>query len=396
MIYLLEILIALAPSYVIRFGVGPIRFDLLEILQVLFWAACLILLAQKKQFTDFKNYLWNIPRKIYFFGLLFLLAACISTYVSPTHARAAGELLAFWLQPIITFLFAGYILRDEQNKNHFVKFLLWYIALLSLYAVLQYFTRIGLSQAWWGNSNEPKRALSVFEYPNAFALFITPLLAYSLPFVFSEKTNPREFSGWLYKVLFFIGVIGLGLSLSRGGWLGLFAAAALFMFVGAGKQTKKLFAVAAIVLIIIIAAVPVLRYRVELPFKGDKSTVSRYSLWYTGEKMITSSPLLGKGLNGFATDFNSYNTDPNLAPLNYPHNIFLNFWVETGLLGLISFLGLTLSAIWIGIKKYRAGSAYGLAIILFLVAMYVHGFADAPYFKNDLALVFWVILSTII
>jgi hypothetical protein len=50
----------------------------------------------------------------------------------------------------------------------------------------------------------------------------------------------------------------------------------------------------------------------------------------------------------------------------------------------------------IGLKKYRAGDAYGLAIILFLVAIYVHGYADAPYFKNDLALVFWTILATII
>jgi O-antigen ligase len=135
---------------------------------------------------------------------------------------------------------------------------------------------------------------------------------------------------------------------------------------------------------------------VLLPFKGEKSTVSRFSLWETADKMILSSPILGKGLNGFATDFNSYNTDPGLAPLDYPHNIFLNFWVETGLLGLISFLGLSISIIWLGWQKFLKGSLYGLAIILFMIALYVHGMADAPYFKNDLALVFWIFASTVI
>jgi O-antigen ligase len=396
MLYLLEILIALAPSYVVRFGIGGLRLDLLEVLQFLFWIICLILLWQKNLLASFKSYLLNIPRKIYLFGFLFLVAAAVSVFISPTHSRAGGEFLAFFLEPMITFLFAGYILKNEQSKNHFLKFILWYIAALSVYAAFQYFTRIGLPPAWWGNSNEPKRSLSIFEYPNAFALFITPLLAYSLPLVFGEKSQATAFRGWLYKILFFIGVIGLGFSLSRGGWLGLFVAALLFMFIGASRQSKKIFAGAAIVAVVVVLAVPVLRYRVELPFKGDKSTVSRYSLWYTGEKMITSSPILGKGLNGFASDFTTFNTDPNLAPLNYPHNIFLNFWVETGLLGVLSFIGLSLSAIWIGLKKYRAGDAYGLAIILFLVAIYVHGYADAPYFKNDLALVFWTILATII
>ena len=325
MLYLLEILIALAPSYVVRFGIGGLRLDLLEVLQFLFWIICLILLWQKNLLASFKSYLLNIPRKIYLFGFLFLVAAAVSVFISPTHSRAGGEFLAFFLEPMITFLFAGYILKNEQSKNHFLKFILWYIAALSVYAAFQYFTRIGLPPAWWGNSNEPKRSLSIFEYPNAFALFITPLLAYSLPLVFGEKSQATAFRGWLYKILFFIGVIGLGFSLSRGGWLGLFVAALLFMFIGASRQSKKIFAGAAIVAVVVVLAVPVLRYRVELPFKGDKSTVSRYSLWYTGEKMITSSPILGKGLNGFASDFTIFNTDPNLAPLKLPTQYFSKF-----------------------------------------------------------------------
>jgi putative inorganic carbon (HCO3(-)) transporter len=386
MVYLLELLIALAPTYVIHIG----RFDLLELLVVAFWAACLALLTYRDAFADFKNYIVRIPRSILVSGGLFLLAAIISTVISPTHARALGELTAYFLQPAITFFFAGYILHEEKNKEHFTKFILWYVAALAAYAILQYFTLLGLPTSWWGNANEPKRALSVFAYPNALALFITPLLAYAMPFVFTAREQSLT-----YKILFLIGVIGLGLSLSRGGWLGLIAAAIVFLFLGASLHTKKLFGIAAIILAAIILITPNLRYRVELPFKGEKSTVSRYSLWATAEKMIRSSPVLGKGLNGFAADFTRYNTDPNLAPLDYPHNIFLNFYVETGLLGLLSFIALTCAIIWQGWKTRIQGAIYGLAVILFIVALSVHGLVDAPYFKNDLALLFWVTISSV-
>ncbi len=385
MIYLLELLIALAPTYVLRFG----RVDLFEILILVFWIACLVIISRRRQMQDFKNFLFNIPRSIVISGGLLLLAAVISTFISPTHTRALGELVAYFIQPAITFLFAGYILRGEAAKEHFTKFILWYIAIISIYALIQYITLIGLPMTWWGNAEEPKRAVSVFVYPNAFALFITPLLAFSMPFVFGSR-KPEL---W-YKILFLIGIIGLGLSLSRGGWLGLVGAVIVFAFLGASWQTRKLFLSAAVIIAIIIAIVPNFRYRVELPFQGEKSTVSRYSLWHTAEKMIASSPILGKGLNGFASDFNRYNTDPNLTALDYPHNIFLNFYVETGLLGLLSFLGLSCAVIWQGWKLRLRGNFYGLAIILFLVALYVHGLVDAPYFKNDLALVFWVMIST--
>jgi len=391
MLYLLEILFALSPSYVVRFSFGALKLNLLEVLIPIFWILALILLSKKGELDKFFSFCKSIPKSVLIFTAIFFLASLLSTLISPTKDRAFGQLLAYFVEPIITFFFAGYILREDHNKNRFLKFVLYYIALLSVYALIQYLTLAGLPKLWWGNSAEPKRALSIFEYPNAFALFITPLLAYSLPIVFSgDKKNKH------LKWLLLIGLFGLLVSLSRGGWIGFISAIFVFALVSAKKDLWKKLGVVAVLVIIVFSVVPNLRYRVLLPFKGEKSTVSRFSLWETADKMISSSPILGKGLNGFATDFNFYNTDPGLAPLDYPHNIFLNFWVETGLLGLISFLGLSISIIWLGWQKFLKGSLYGLAIILFIIALYAHGMADAPYFKNDLALVFWIFASTVI
>ena len=77
----------------------------------------------------------------------------------------------------------------------------------------------------------------------------------------------------------------------------------------------------------------------------------------------------------------------------------LNFWVETGVLGVIAmawllFIGFRWS--WHG---WRAGQdlwrAISLGALLALVAVVVHGLVDVPYFKNDLSLEFWIVIAMI-
>jgi O-antigen ligase len=300
------------------------------------------------------------------------------------------------------------------------------LALAGIYGVLQYFTLLGLPQAWWGNSDEPKRALSFFIHPNFYALWCAPLLALLIPNLmqrvgavfpsFSRRggLNASEGrGGWsLVFVLFWvIGAIGLLLSLSRAGWLGLAAALGIYLIVAADKKIRKIVFAAVIVIAIVIASVPNLRWRFLLPLYGEKSAVSRFSLWDTGIKAVKKNPVFGIGLTGFGKNWQTLNTDPGLTDThNFPHNIFLDFWVETGLLGLISFIGLASIYIYKGIRaasppfqggvppEGRGGGwsddrIIKLGVALFLIAIIFQGLVDNPYFKNDLAMVFWIVLS---
>ena len=401
MLGLLELLFAIAPTYVWRFRILGFPTNFLEIAVGLFWLIFIVYLFSNKEerrYAKFFAFLKTQSRFFTFSMALFLLAAVISTIISPDKSRAIGLFVAYFFEPMITYFLAKFIFeKDPENKRMFVNTILVVIGICSLYGIIQYFTRIGLPSEWWGNSTEPKRVLSVFEYPNAFALYLAPLLALCLPFVFgSNNQTKRRISANI--VLFFLGCVGLLLSLSRGGWLAFAASVVLFIIAfypttKYERSVKYILSICLVITILIITVVPNLRYRAILPFKGDKSTVSRFSLWHTADTMIKSSPVLGKGLYGFKTDFDKYNTDPNLTSLDYPHNIFLNFWVETGLLGLLSFLLIT------GYKAYHAiknrKNIYALGVLLFLVAIYIHGLSDVPYFLNDLALIFWIVLAMI-
>ena len=73
----------------------------------------------------------------------------------------------------------------------------------------------------------------------------------------------------------------------------------------------------------------------------------------------------------------------------HPHNLYLMFWLSTGITGLMVFL-------WIvtcGFLNMNKSQPFIIAASALLVYLLVHGFIDMPFWKNDLAMQFWLILA---
>lgn len=83
----------------------------------------------------------------------------------------------------------------------------------------------------------------------------------------------------------------------------------------------------------------------------------------------------------------------------YPHNIILNFWTELGLAGLLLFVWIVLRFYYLGFKIYFKieslnKNGFILAgVITAMTAMIIHGLVDVPYFKNDLSVIFWILIA---
>src|SRR5690606_28340003 len=96
--------------------------------------------------------------------------------------------------------------------------------------------------------------------------------------------------------------------------------------------------------------------------------------------------------------YDQYRLIKHVELLQYPHNIILNFWVELGLLGLIAMLYLLIAVFrksavaWASAQPGFTKTAL-LGVMITLVIMVVHGIVDVPYFKNDLAVQFWVVVA---
>ena len=90
-------------------------------------------------------------------------------------------------------------------------------------------------------------------------------------------------------------------------------------------------------------------------------------------------------------------TSPIERSVILPHNLYLNLWLETGFLGLIGFLGMVAVSIFESLKNFLKTKNYLIILPLAaLIAILVHGIVDTPYFKNDLSLLFWIVLGMMV
>ncbi len=184
------------------------------------------------------------------------------------------------------------------------------------------------------------------------------------------------------------------LSFSRGGYLAL---AVLGVGLALSHRWAKVLVPGAILVLLAVSQVPLIRQRIayELhPLPGNTLDF-RIRIWGQTLRMLSHHLLFGIGLGNYEQAMGPYWQD--LTRVIYPHNIVLNFWATTGLLGLAAFVWLVIRAFILGWGGWRRHPApwrpYDLGVILALVAMVVHGIVDVPFFKNDLSLEFWALLG---
>lgn len=370
----LGVILALLPAYLIRFQIFGFPTTLLELMLVVF----LLVVAATKH----KNYkrIQNLG-KINVVIALFLAAGIISTFVSPEPVRAVGLFKAFILEPLLFFYALILLTNKIQDFELPAKFLFTGSVLVSLFGIIQWFTNLFLPLRFWGTGVEIKRIVSVFEYPNALALYLAPLLVFFI--VLKIKKYPL-FNNWIFYLGLAVQTIAIIMTFSRGAWLGILIA--LFAFLVEHFSAKKVLIIAGVALVCLFLISPV-RQRLMIS-TNDASGAARMDLISVAMNKIKQNPIFGNGLYGFRTTLAEQNFKGEI--LNYPHNILFNFWLEMGILGLISFALI----IYYSFRNYQTRrSLFTLAALCAILAIVVHGALDVPYFKNDLSLIFWFLIA---
>jgi O-antigen ligase len=108
--------------------------------------------------------------------------------------------------------------------------------------------------------------------------------------------------------------------------------------------------------------------------------------------LLRDHQIRGAGLAGYQTAIRPYHENERVEIFLYPHNLFLAVWVELGLAGVLIFLAI-LYAFFRQVLSSFSSSVLQFSIAISMIAMLVHGLVDVPYFKNDLAMLFWVIVA---
>lgn len=392
-LYWLGLTVLLLPAYLVRFKIFGIPTTLLEVniylmvltVAVLYWG----------KWGD----LWSVLKRKMTVGFwvgvaLIMVGAVAGVIVSPERMAALGLFKAYFIDALLVFAMVLMFVRTKRDRMVLLEALGLVTVWAGIWAILQHFGVVAAKAPW--SMEHPQRVNSFFEYPNAVSLFCAPIVAlFSGMLLYGKDLSKGEKIFCLSVVLF--GFAAIALALSRGALVAVFGVMLLFsLFSPRRWWGLAVLAVAAGVVLFDSA----IRERMVYAFSGgDFSAFSRSWYWKASWIEVTEKWLWGVGLAGFPDAMKELIAkDPSLPRFLpnylYPHNILDNFWLTLGLPGLVGFIvviGSFFGQIWKNWSKLGKGIGAGLATALIVWLLY--GVVEVPYFKNDLAIQFWVLIG---
>ncbi len=318
---------------------------------------------------------------------------------------------------------------------------------VSLFAIYQKITGNFIGNEFWANE-ATRRVTSFFEYPNAVGLFLGPIVLLMIGYIFviARKSECDDVAipiighcRIFHRIAtsrLLLAMTGLTIVLSifsiyfaksEGALIAVVISLFLFGLLISKKIRYTLILFSIIIGVGIYFNQPIKEKIVQKVTLSDLSGEIRKQQWKETWYMITSSPIkfiFGAGLSGYQeavkpfhqegiffnkdndSDFRRkiviYNDKyraEHWQPVEiykYPHNIFLNFWTELGLAGLLLFIWIIGKFVYLAfalLKKRYVSRVMCYSLIGAMLAIIIHGLVDVPYFKNDLAVMFWLIIS---
>jgi putative inorganic carbon (HCO3(-)) transporter len=192
------------------------------------------------------------------------------------------------------------------------------------------------------------------------------------------------------------GAMALLFSFSRGAIIGVLAG---LIFISFFSRWRKWLWAGIVVVVILCLIVPFTRHELfSLISTQDTSADVHVVMWKGAVRIIKDNPLVGTGLASFPVVYEKYKEASHTEFFPNPDELYLTLWIEMGLAGLVIFIWLVAKYLKAGASliKKKAVTGYAVGLMAAMIALLVHGFFDTPYFKNDLAVAFWILVGSLI
>lgn len=345
-------------------------------------------------FADFVTRIWHEVRSRWSAtdsGMLLLVAAgALSSAFAPMQGVAWHEFRVVILE---SGVFYGLV---RWRPRGLARAWVWRVAdalvlaaaFLSLWGLGQYVLGVAVIEA-----EGVRRVRALYGSPNNLALFLERVIPIAAAYLFWGR---REWRKGLYSGALAFLMVGLYLTFSRGAWF--LALPTAFLVLGALGGRRTLLAAAGTLAVMALALVP-LAYtpRVQSLLDLREGTAFfRLQLWQSAGNMILEHPLVGVGPDNFLYLYRTRYVLPSAwqeLNLSHPHNVLLDFWTRTGLLGLGAF-GVTAAAFFRRARDLwlRASDpdtrALAAGLLGSMAGALAHGLIDNVYFLVDLAFVY--------
>ncbi len=225
------------------------------------------------------------------------------------------------------------------------------------------------------------------------------LLAMSFPLCLYVARAERGWLRWLAAVSCLGQILALLLTYSRGAWLGW--SAAMIFFGVATRQWTYLIVTLALAATCVVG-LPSLRQRVASVIQpyGDESLSDRLQVAHDAFRIGMDYPILGVGYGRgrlkAALRSRSQGTASENSPI-HTHNVYLELFAETGLLGLGAFSWLIISTLYRllrgALERATHERLVGLTLATAWIAAAVAGLGDVPFYHHEPRVFFFTLFA---
>jgi O-antigen ligase len=382
------VILFLLPIYLLKIKFSWVSFNVLELLIAILFILWIFnkntkypaAAGPRQGGGKIQNTKYILPVALIFIGL------ALSILANKNYLVGLGAIKGWFLFPIIfAVMYFDVLKKDESLVKK---------SLLALFFSGVAASIVGVVYKFLGEVTFDGRLKIFWDSPNQLAMFLAVPFLIGTFFVLQKKEVKT-------KRLYILSAILIGLSLyftySYGAWLAIGVALIAIIWLENGKKKpRKYLAICAIFLVVFLVWASISKYK-SIENLGERSSLaSRVTIWKSAGLMIGKNPLLGIGPGNFQEKYLEYQKyfPPYLewsAP--QPHNIFLAFWLESGLFGLVGFVWLLILFFRDNKKAIKNDRNLGILLLAIMIYTLIHGFVDTTYWRNDLAVVFWVMAA---
>ena len=321
----------------------------------------------------------RIPYNFLSFAIcLFYLWMALS--ISWSQAPAASLYMFVWLT-IFPLCFFIYSLKQPDD---------WAYLPVGILCITLIFALIGISQQFISKNVPTSLFLEKNTYAGMLNLIAQPTTAWFIISVKKRRKNLSIFLGAALFILFFA-IFETG---SRGAAIS-FAFGLTFIVFTCWRYVEK----SSLLKVLIILIVAVLLADVRTDSMGynmgdrlgqlnvrDNFFSARMLLWESGWQIIKTAPIIGTGIGTFFIVSRAVRQPNDLSSGNYLHNDYLQFWLETGFIGLSLLVFIMVAVSMLSIRLLRNKSLQRIdrleitGLLAGLAAVALHTFVDFNFY----------------
>jgi len=362
------------PSYLIK---GPF-FNLLDVLMIV---TIIGWLFSRPKLINFFLAFWSLHKKVFLAFSLVILGISVATLKGGNISVGLGVLKSWFILPFVFSLVALSVFAEQKEKKKLLGAYFWSAFFVSC-----------LSLIFWtqGKVTYDFRLMGIFNSPNYLAMYIAPAFLLGTVFFMTSYTRASLKNKLINLLLIITMLFVIYLTKSYASWLAI-GASLLIVVLIVYKNKIKIFVASLILIISGLFFCSSLNLSSKDIFSERSSLNSRIIIWKSSEKIIKDNWLWGIGPSNFQNKYLEYQKyfPPYLEwAVPHPHNLYLGFWLSGGIFSLAGFIYLIFLGLQAFARSKKKSSLVGALVILLYLLL--HGVLDTTYFKNDLAIVFWL------